>query len=225
MESDVTLGNPLLEAFVRLDDAARASARVREELVARYSFAIPTVDVLEHICAASPGGIVEVGAGTGYWAWLLDQRGTRVRAYDIAPPPSHDNQWFASSTPWHDVRPGTEEVVDDAPPASLLLVWPTRNETWATAAAQRHHAAGGASLVYVGEGPGGRSGDDTFHAVLGETTQCLHCSYGVETVPCICSIRPLWHRVAEHQIPTWPGYHDTVRLYEPRQGKDETWPR
>lgn len=216
MEADVTLGNPLLDAFLRLDEASRASSDVRDKLVARYSFAIPTADMLRHIGDAAPGGIVEVGAGTGYWARLLDDRGTSVRAYDIAPAPSHDNPWFANSTPWHDVHPGTEDVVDDAPPAALLLVWPTRNETWATAAAQRYRAAGGNTLVYVGEGPGGRSGDDTFHAVLGEITECLNCSYGVETVPCICGIRPLWRRVAEHEIPTWPGYHDTVRLYEPR---------
>lgn len=216
MDADVT-GNELLEAFLRLDDAARASAGVRDEFVARYSFAIPTTEALRHICEAAPGGIVEVGAGTGYWARLLDRLGASVRAYDIAPPPSPDNQWFANTTPWHEVRLGNENVVDDAPPAALLLVWPTRNETWATAAAQRYHAAGGGTLVYVGEGPGGRSGDDTFHAVLGEINGCVHCSYGVETVPCICGIRPLWLRVAEHQIPTWPGYHDTVRLYQPRQ--------
>ena len=225
MDADVTPGNQLLEAFLRLDDAARASARVRDEFVARYGFAIPTADVLQRICDASPRGIVELGAGTGYWARLLERLGTTVRAYDIAPPPSRDNPWFASSEPWHKVRLGNEDVVDDAPPAALLLVWPTRNETWATAAAQRYHAAGGTTLVYVGEGPGGRSGDDTFHAVLGEITSCVHCTYGVKTVPCVCGITPLWHRVAEHQIPTWSGYHDTVRLYQPRQDEDDSWPR
>lgn len=215
MEADVSLGNPLLDEFLRLDDEARASADVRHVLVARYAFAIPTDDVLRHICDAAPDGIVEVGAGTGYWARLLDDRGCRVRAYDIAPPPSPENHWFASSTPWHEVGAGNEDVVDSAPPAALLLVWPTRNETWATAAAQRYYAAGGSTLVYVGEGPGGRSGDDTFHAVVGEIAECLNCNYGVETVPCICGITPLWQRVAELQIPAWPGYHDTVRLYEP----------
>ena len=80
-------------------------------------------------------------------------------------------------------------------------------------AAQRYHFAGGANLVVVGEGPGGRTGDDGLHAVLGEMTMCAHCRYGVVGAACICDIAPLWQRVGEHEIPTWPGYHDTVRIY------------
>ena len=181
-----------------------------------YSFAIPTEEALGLIQSVSKAGIVEIGAGTGYWARLLHERGSAVAAFDIAPPPSSANSWFAGSTPWYDVQPHDETAVDRAPPATLLLVWPTRREAWSMEAAQRYHRAGGVNLVLVGEGPGGRTGDDGLHAVLGEISTCAHCRYGVSTAPCICEIAPLWQRIADHEIPTWPGFRDSVRIYERR---------
>jgi hypothetical protein len=208
------LGNPLLDELVELDLRDAASEHERDRLIRRYAFAVPTADVLQRIRALSPAGVVEIGAGTGYWSRLLRDVGTSVRAYDRDPPPTSTNAWFAGSTPWLPVEPGDESVADDAPPATLLLVWPTRDETWATSAAQRFHAAGGTMLFYVGEGPGGRTGDDTFHAVLGELAHCNQCEYGVVNAPCICAVTPLWRAVEEHSIPTWPGFCDSVRIYE-----------
>jgi hypothetical protein len=60
---------------------------VRMEYVARYAFGVPTEEALAAIAAVSPRGVVEIGAGSGYWAALLRDRGVRVEAYDIAPEP------------------------------------------------------------------------------------------------------------------------------------------
>jgi len=204
----------MLCEFTALDADALRTPEIRDQFIARYGFAIPDEDALGLIRSVSGSGVVEIGAGTGYWARLLADRGSRVAAYDIAPPPSSANMWFGGSAPWYDVRPHDETVVDRAPPATLLLVWPTRNEAWSMAAAQRFHRAGGATLVFVGEGPGGRTGDDGLHAVLGEISGCAHCRYGVVDSPCVCGVVARWRRIAEHEIPTWPGYTDTVRVYE-----------
>jgi hypothetical protein len=213
----MSIGNPYLDEFSRLEVEARSEARDR--FIARYGFAVPTDDALSRIRAVSPDGVVEIGAGTGYWARLLHDRGVDIEAYDVAPPSpagSRAHPGFAESTPWYEVREGDESAAADAPPSTLLLVWPTRDQVWPAAAAQRYHEAGGATLVFVGEGPGGRTGDDVFHAVLGEMPRCNQCTYGVADAPCICGVTPLWRRVAEHRIPTWPGFDDTVRIYERR---------
>src|ERR671925_199912 len=113
-------------------------------------------------------GVVQIGAGTGYWARLLRDRGVDVVAFDIAPPPSPDNPWFAGVTPWYPVRHGDESAVDRFPERTLLLVWPTRAEDWGAAAVERFATAGGERLAFVGEAHGGRTGDERFHALLGE---------------------------------------------------------
>ena len=50
-----------------------------------YSWGIPADEALTVIENVSPAGIVEVGAGTGYWAMLLKKRGVDIVAYDRTP--------------------------------------------------------------------------------------------------------------------------------------------
>src|ERR1700674_2056565 len=90
---------PYLREFARLQaELADARARVdsphsarplsaherRVWCVRRYAFAIPTEQALATIARYAP--IVELGAGTGYWAFLLRRRGVNCVAYDLAPP-------------------------------------------------------------------------------------------------------------------------------------------
>ncbi|CAI7734188.1 unnamed protein product [Closterium sp. NIES-54] len=53
----------------------------------RFRRAVPTEAALAAVKAAAAGGkgVVEVGAGTGYWAALLRRRGVDVAAYDWTP--------------------------------------------------------------------------------------------------------------------------------------------
>eukprot|EP00271_Cylindrocystis_brebissonii_P019739 TRINITY_DN6186_c0_g1_i1.p1 TRINITY_DN6186_c0_g1~~TRINITY_DN6186_c0_g1_i1.p1 ORF type:complete len:542 (-),score=66.17 TRINITY_DN6186_c0_g1_i1:227-1852(-) len=68
--------DPLLPAYMRLQVSP---------LRRLYSWAVPTEEALAAIAAAAPNGLVEMGAGTGYWAMLLRQRGVAVAAYDRRP--------------------------------------------------------------------------------------------------------------------------------------------
>ncbi|KAG2438750.1 hypothetical protein HXX76_005294 [Chlamydomonas incerta] len=47
-----------------------------------FACAVPSAEALGVITRASGGRVVEVGAGTGYWAWLLSRRGVDVVAVD-----------------------------------------------------------------------------------------------------------------------------------------------
>jgi hypothetical protein len=179
--------------------------------MASYAFSLPTEPALGAIAEASPHGVVEIGAGTGFWARLLHDRGVDVVAFDVAPPPSADNPWFAGVMPWYSVRVGDESAVDRHTRRTLLLVWPTRNEDWGAAAVARFAAAGGQHLAFVGETVGGRTGDDRLHALLGEVDRCWSCAYGIQTSACVCGIRPLWRRT--RTVPLLDSGDDELRLY------------
>ena len=178
---------------------------------ASYAFALPSEAALRAVAEASPRGVVEVGAGTGYWARLLRDRGVDVVAYDVAPPPSPDNRWFAGVAPWYPVRVGDESAVERHADRTLLLVWPTRTEDWGAAAVDRFGTAGGQRVAFVGEPVGGRTGDDRLHALLGELDRCWSCAYGVTTSACVCGVRPRWRRTATVALPG--GRSDELRLY------------
>lgn len=205
--------NPLLDFYNAAMAVPATTTQTRGDAIRKYGFAIPTDGALEQIERYSPGGVVEIGAGTGYWAHLLDGLGVDVRAFDIEPAPSSANEWFAGMQPWHRVEIADHSVVGQLPSRTLLIVWPTKNETWASAALERYHAAGGSCVAFVGELGGGRTGDEAFHAHLGNVKRCLQCVYGVLTSPCICDIHQLWTRHITVALPHWPGYNDDVHIY------------
>jgi hypothetical protein len=209
----VPTGEPLRDAHRR---ATAGDAAARDEGIARYGFGLPTDEAIDLIAAWSPGGVVELGAGTGYWAHLLATRGLDVVAYDADPPPSATNPWFAGRQPWHPVLAGDERSAARHASRTLLLVWPTRGSVWAADAVESFHDAGGTRLVYVGEGPGGRTGDLRFHALLGTAGRCLACTYGVTDAPCTCDVSPLWRRRQSLDLPHWPEHDDQLEVYEAR---------
>ena len=217
-------GNPLLDERLRLGLLGRDDPR-RQQLVRRYAYGIPDDAVLGAIALAAPFGVVEVGAGTGYWARLLHDRGVAVVAYDVQPPHSGANRFVDAGRPWFPVGEADERAVEQHPERTLLLVWPTWRETWAGDAAARFHAVGGRTLVYVGDGPGGRTGDATLHARLGIHGPCLPCTLGVLDQPCVCGIAVLWRRVRTIAVPRWAGADDVCGIYvrTDSQGHRRSW--
>ena len=99
-----------------------------------YAWGVPSTDALQAIAEASPLGVVEVGAGTGYWAHLLqDQYGVSVRAYDSHP--RHDQAYIngfhtlggmGNALPFFRVEEGGAEAAGEHPERTLLLCWPPR---------------------------------------------------------------------------------------------------
>ena len=195
-----------VEAATRSGDPAAEASVLRA-----YGFAVPTAAALDEIVRRSPGGVIEVGAGTGYWAACVADRGVDVVAVDLHPPPDPSNRWFAGVEPWFPVGRGDEQAVVEHAGRSLLLVWPTRDETWAADALALHHGAGGRCVLYVGQPPGGRTGDAAFHALTGATDRCIACTYGVVDTACTCSLRALWRCTAVVPLPRWQA--DDVALH------------
>ena len=151
-------------------------------------FAIPTREALDVIVKhMSPRGIVEMGAGTGYWAAMLRDHGADVLAFDRDPPIDSESNAFFEASLYSEVQRGDAaslfrasatwpaEAAEALYTRTLLLVWPNNPDLFdndhLVAAPQRaalrkssaatppwdaeclssYLAAGGESVVYVGE--------------------------------------------------------------------------
>lgn len=130
----------------------------RKSLAQLYAWSIPSpADIfwLQDILAGR--GVVEIGAGSGYWAWQLRQLGIDVDAVD------NDSWGIPWQVQWSPVRAGGPEQAALHPDRALLLVWPPYDDSMAHRTLTTYT---GDLLVYAGEGSYGCTGDDAFHDEL-----------------------------------------------------------
>ena len=153
------------------DGSGNGSARlafVQTILQATYAYAIPSPETLSWLSEFSGGReVVELGAGRGYWARQLADRGSTVRAFDSAPPDTTANASFPSAGGqadiWYPVH-GLDEFGATLDSDSVLfLCWPPGwGDPMASKALDLFESRGGRRLVYIGEPKGGKTGDDAF---------------------------------------------------------------
>lgn len=156
------------------DDAPPLTGR--RALVKAYSWAVPTPTDLSWLLGRLDGrGVVEVGAGTGYWAWQLSQLEVDVLAFDAEP--CGETQ-YCGPTRYHPVHAGDASSAAAHPDRALLLCWPPYSDPLAAAALRLYS---GDLLVYVGEGSGGCCADDGFFEELEADWECLGYSPGHAT--------------------------------------------
>ncbi|GEM_PF-380657 len=180
------ISNPYLAEFYATRTAQDCFDR-RQQLCQRYAWAIPNDKALSTLAANQP--LVEVGAGTGYWAHLLEQRGVKIVAYDIQPVPSQGNTYHQTAgKSWADVRQGDETVVREYPASTLFLSWPPDTNQCAFNALRLFR---GDRLIYVGEGPGGCTASREFHDLVARQ----------------------WKLVEKVEIPQWTGTYDALFVY------------
>jgi hypothetical protein len=175
-------------AFDMIASVARGVA------ITRWGFANLGPDALDHLTAcAIEGGVVEVGAGTGYLSALLAGRGVDVVAADLGRELSSEiaNAYHSRTGAFFDVLHGGPEFAARFPRRTLLLAWPPEQDPMAVRALHEFTVAGGTQLAYVGERDGGCTADDAFHATL--STQWVETS----------------------RVPTarWPGAGDDLIMY------------
>eukprot|EP00537_Pseudo-nitzschia_pungens_P011284 CAMPEP_0172382996 /NCGR_PEP_ID=MMETSP1061-20121228/925_1 /TAXON_ID=37318 /ORGANISM="Pseudo-nitzschia pungens, Strain cf. pungens" /LENGTH=470 /DNA_ID=CAMNT_0013111087 /DNA_START=140 /DNA_END=1555 /DNA_ORIENTATION=+ len=93
----------------------------RTNLCMFLSWAVPNAKALQTLVDLQKP-ILEMGAGTGYWAWLLSQRGVDVAAYDLPDSQSGQKHRFRHSI----VKDGSIEQVKAPENADRVLVvcWP-----------------------------------------------------------------------------------------------------
>jgi hypothetical protein len=115
--------DPAYLAHYRARMATGTAAGPWDELVKAYAEAIPTSAALSLLADFAP--MVEVGAGSGYWARLLKDLGVDVIAYDPMAPERND--WTAKLPGWTELQEGDAvEAVEQHPNRTLFACWPPR---------------------------------------------------------------------------------------------------
>lgn len=133
----------------------------RETLVRRYAWAIPSPGDIAWMAGVLDGrGLVEVGAGAGYWAWQARQAGIDTVAYE----PHHpDDNKYVDGHEWTTVLRDGNDAAKHHPDRALLLCWPSYSDPWAAHTLATYT---GDLLIYVGESDGGCCADDAFFEML-----------------------------------------------------------
>ena len=122
----------------------------RNEYTHRFGYAIPTDEALTTLSQHAP--LLEIGAGSGYWAWMLRKMGSDVVAYDQCPPSidSETNRFHVRVRCWTDVVHGDHDAIARHPERTLFLCWPPPNDPMAFEALSRYQ---GDTFLYIGEAP------------------------------------------------------------------------
>jgi SAM-dependent methyltransferase len=162
----LSLDNPYLTYFAALPPACRRDAtrpvdtselgapqwlQFKAAVAAHFAWAVPTAAAIDAI-RRQTDRVIEIGCGSGYWAWLMKQRGIDVVAVDTMP-----RAWA-----WHEILLQGHEVVVEHPERALFLCWPP----WGTRMAfDTLSAYRGDLVIYVGEWMGG-SAEAHFFSLL-----------------------------------------------------------
>ncbi len=199
--------NPLLDIFVKLHPGyllgmdwyrqkgaygaryARAE-ELRVLLCRRYSWSIPWDPALKLLKRLGP--LVEIGAGTGYWAKLLRARGVDHVAYDTQPPTakSKQNEFHPNAERFSEVEVGGPEKISLHPDRALFLYWPPPDEPMATECLKNFQ---GKKLAFIGDGQS--VADEEFNELVRRHFDVMHAL----------------------TMPQWMGSGDQLTIYRRRK--------
>ncbi|MBL7487155.1 hypothetical protein [Frankia sp. AgW1.1] len=170
--------------------------RSRDDFVYHHSWAIPDPLSVKFVADNCPNGAVEIGAGSGYWAWQLAQRGVPVAAFDEAPPNIAENCWCQDGTLpaadrlrrlFYPVVEGNTRNAKAFPNRALFLCWPPNKTPMAAAALDFYP---GNRLIYIGDND--CCADEDFFTALAQD----------------------WVEVATHRPVQWGGMSDWITVYD-----------
>lgn len=160
----------------------------REAFQRWYTWGVPNDlalrEIFLHIPCDTP--IIEIGAGNGYWARLLNQMGYNITAYDAEP---YVNHYLDRSLEFYPVQIGSYEQVEKHANDTLFLCWTPYKSELAYEAVIRHQ---GKYLIHIGEGQGGCTDNGAFFEYVEENyTELVYFS-----------------------LESWYGLHDGLTIYE-----------
>lgn len=155
----------------------------RMDLVRKYSFAIPNEEAIKTIGKYSP--ILEVGCGTGYWAYELIKAGANIVPTDpgMETLPSERYLFNTQHVPIG-IFNGLE-ALEKYPNRTLLIVWPSYDSPWATEVIRSYR---GDTFIYIGEWSGGCCANDSFWE----------------------EVESNWEEIESVRIPQWYGIRDCL---------------
>lgn len=160
----------------------------REVLVRAYAWSIPSPRDIACLATAAQGrDVVEIGAGTGYWAWQLAQAGVRVWAYDRHP---EGKTRYCGPTRYVPVVQGGPEKAAVHSDAVLLLCWPPPGSMPIEALG----TYAGDTVIFIGESNPYVCADEDFYAELDKNWTGVGVSTGHVTFGMIHDQVQIWQR-------------------------------
>ena len=169
----INIWNPLKQHFydLKMYDMRNADSYEQMRQMRRtYSYAIPSNEFHKVIGVLCGDKIVEIGAGTGYWAKYLSQFGFDILAFDQI----EGRSQYCDDIYYYHVDLGGPEVLSWTSDRTLLLCWPPYDTSFAYDCLKAYT---GNYVISVGEGYGGCTGDDKFHNLLEEEWEVIHGNY------------------------------------------------
>lgn len=188
---------------------------LRKFYIQKYAHAIPTNAALKTIAELAP--IIEIGAGTGYWASLLRQQAVDILCYDQNPPglPSTLNRYHEGATCWTEVLSGDDSAIDLHPQRTLLLCWPPPHDDMPFRALQRYQ---GEYFIYIGELPA----DENGCLYLMEAGKPIRKGVMI-THHFVAELHSYWELLRCVELPHWEICWDNLYVFKRRsdpQGKE-----
>lgn len=203
---DDSISNPMLSEVREVIDRFAAGGMTkaktfvaveRQSLIGQYAFAIPTAETLSIVARYSP--LVEIGAGSGYWAMCLASCGADIIAYDLYPPGAADPVNIADRN-WHfrksfySVQKGDELSAASHIDRTLFLCWPPPENPMACRALEAYIKSGGHTAIVIGQMNPLSMGDVKFYELLKSLATIerrrIHGWPGMTEEILICSCRP-----------------------------------
>lgn len=162
----------------------------RSDLIRRFSFAIPSSEGIKEIIKYSP--LIEIGAGNGYWAYIIHQYGGDIIAFDNNKrnevwDTEYKEQYYKKY--WFDVKNGNEKEINNYPKRTLFLSWIEYCSEMGLRCLKKYK---GQYFIHVGEGEGGCCATDSFFEYLEKK----------------------WILSKYINIPQWDGIHDYLEIYK-----------
>jgi hypothetical protein len=172
----------------------------------QYAFAVPSRRALNAIAAQGP--LLEIGAGTGYWASLLAEMGVDIVAVDSAgwtPRFNLDAKEAVVSDRQHlQMKVAGPEAALSAKGRALVLMWPD----WGGAgifALEALEMFDGKTLICVGEWEGHTLG--AFHPSLRPTGQSFSAEFQKR-------VEKQFDLLEKIYLPSWPLNGDVVQIFQ-----------
>jgi hypothetical protein len=179
------MDDPFDVALQALGDSPDDDARL--ELAQRYSYVIPDAQSLAIL--GSLGPIVEIGAGTGYWASKLIAQGVDVVAFDQAPPDGEAPNRYHEPTPtWTAVVRGDQTALRDYADRTLFLCWPPRFSSLGDCLTYYE----GSTVACIGDGGHRTARLDVLNAVF--TCVAVHPVQAFDPAPDAIATLSVWRR-------------------------------
>lgn len=175
------LGSPGLNNCIEIEYLNEAQPHLKEgpsvddtvkllELIEKYAWVIPSQEALNVLVRNGP--ILEVGAGSGYWAYLVKKKGGDIVA-TTAKSLQTDDRHHSPEKAWTEVEDldALTAVEKYSRGRALLLCRPPHKTDMAYKAAKRYIELGGRKIIYIGETRNGCCADNDFFDLLSARTK------------------------------------------------------